>query len=201
MKRRLKPRFYVFCTIFLLIVLVCGFFAYTSIVNKNSSSSQKLASLDSDNENSSFEDNSANSNSSGTSSNQNSTEESKNSLGTSIKVSVIGDIMCHNSQYMDAYDSSSGEYDFSYVFEDIKQYIKTADLAIGNLETTFAGPERGYTSYPTFNTPEALASNLKDLGIDVVSTANNHSLDKGYSGLSSTIDYLDDVRNFTYWNL
>ena len=110
-----------------------------------------------------------------------------------ISMSVIGDIMCHNSQYTDAYVASSDTYDFSYVFEDIKQYIEPADIAIGNIETTFAGKERGYSNYPTFNSPEQLATNLKDLGIDVLCTANNHSLDKGYSGLTSTLKFLDDA--------
>lgn len=108
-----------------------------------------------------------------------------------VSMSVIGDIMCHNSQYNDAF--RNGEYDFSYVFEDIKKYIEPADLAIGNLETTFRGKEKGYSSYPTFNTPENLAQDLKELGIDVVSTANNHSLDTGYLGIESTIDYLDEA--------
>lgn len=110
-----------------------------------------------------------------------------------MKMAVIGDIMCHNTQYNDAYQASSGTYDFSYVFDDIKEYISSADLAIGNLETTFAGKERGYSSYPTFNTPEELAGNLKNLGIDVVSTANNHCIDKGYKGIVSTLDYLDSA--------
>lgn len=108
-----------------------------------------------------------------------------------FNMSVIGDIMCHNTQYTDAYNSNTGTYDFSYVFKDIKTKIKTADIAIGNLETTFAGKSVGYSSYPTFNTPESLADNLKDLGLDVLTTANNHSLDKGYKGIESTIDYLD----------
>lgn len=99
--------------------------------------------------------------------------------------------MCHNTQYMDAYNN--GKYDFSYVFKDIENYIKNADISIGNLETTFAGAERGYSSYPTFNTPEALATDIKELGVDVLSTANNHSLDKGYSGLVKTIEKLDEI--------
>lgn len=110
-----------------------------------------------------------------------------------IKMSVIGDIMCHNSQYNDAYNSSTGTYDFSYVFTDIKQYINSADIAIGNLETTFAGKEKGYSNYPRFNTPEQLATSLKDFGIDVVSTANNHCMDTNYSGLVSTLRYLDEA--------
>ena len=110
-----------------------------------------------------------------------------------ISMSVIGDIMCHNSQYTDAYVASEDTYDFSYVFEDIKNYISSADIAIGNLETTFAGKERGYSNYPRFNTPEQLATNLKDLGIDVLSTANNHSMDTGYSGLVSTLKFLDEA--------
>lgn len=107
-------------------------------------------------------------------------------------MSVIGDIMCHNTQYKDAY-TSTGTYDFSYVFDDIKNYISEADIAVGNLETTFAGKDRGYSNYPTFNTPEQLAYNLKDFGIDVVSTANNHCMDKNFSGLVSTLNYLDDA--------
>lgn len=111
-----------------------------------------------------------------------------------VSMSVIGDIMCHNSQYKDAYNSSTGTYDFSYVFEDIKNYIGETDIAIGNLETTFAGKARGYSNYPRFNTPEQLAYNLKDLGIDIVSTANNHSMDTNFSGIVSTLNYLDDAR-------
>lgn len=110
-----------------------------------------------------------------------------------INMTVIGDIMCHSSNFEDAYDSENKTYDFSYVFTDIKDYIKTADIAIGNLETTFSGSDIGYSGYPTFNTPEQLAQNLVDLGIDVVSTANNHSLDKRYNGLVSTLDELDKV--------
>ena len=110
-----------------------------------------------------------------------------------FSMSVIGDIMCHNSQYKDAYNSATGTYDFSYVFEDIKNYVKEADIAIGNLETTFAGKSRGYSNYPRFNTPEQLAYNLRDFGIDVLSTANNHCMDTNYSGLVSTLNYLDDA--------
>jgi len=110
-----------------------------------------------------------------------------------FSMAVTGDIMCHNTIYMDAYNSSKKEYDFSYIFEDVKYYIQTADIAIGNLETTFAGSKVGYSSYPTFNTPEILAKNLKKTGFDVVSTANNHSLDKGYNGLVSTIKHLDEA--------
>lgn len=111
----------------------------------------------------------------------------------SISMSIIGDIMCHNSQYNDAYISSSDTYDFSYVFTEITDYISSADIAIGNLETTFAGKAKGYSNYPRFNTPEQLATNLKNLGLDVLCTANNHSLDTNYSGLVSTINYLDEA--------
>jgi poly-gamma-glutamate synthesis protein (capsule biosynthesis protein) len=119
------------------------------------------------------------------------TEEVKIPDDVTINLAVIGDIMCHNTQYNDAYQN--GTYDFSYVFDDIKEELQSADITVGNLETTFAGSDRGYSSYPNFNTPESLAWNLKDVGFDLVSTANNHSLDTGYSGLESTINYLDQA--------
>ena len=109
---------------------------------------------------------------------------------TTITLTVIGDIMCHNTQYNDAF--VDGVYDFNYVFDDIREKLSVADYTVGNLETTFAGAERGYSSYPEFNTPEELGIALKNAGIDLVSTANNHSLDSRYSGVESTIDFLDE---------
>ena len=111
-----------------------------------------------------------------------------------IHMAVIGDVMSHATNFKNAYDSSSKDYDFSNVFKNIKSYISDADIAIGNLETTFAGSSRGYSGYPTFNTPDELANNLKDLGIDILSTANNHCMDKGYTGLTRTLDTLDNVK-------
>lgn len=105
---------------------------------------------------------------------------------------AIGDIMCHNTQYFDAYIKETDEYDFSYVFDDIKKYTSSPDICIGNLETSFAGKDRGYSNYPTFNSPDSLVKAIKDIGVDVLSTASNHSLDMGFSGLSRTIDVLDE---------
>lgn len=105
----------------------------------------------------------------------------------------LGDTLCHNTQYWDAYNSKTDEYDFSYVYEDIKNYTLSSDITIGSLETTFAGKEKGYSNYPTFNTPDSLATALKDIGVDVVSLAGNHALDYGYSGLCRTIDVFDNI--------
>ena len=122
-------------------------------------------------------------------------EENKEEEPTDITftMAAVGDIMCHNTQYNDAYNKDTDTYDFSYVFDDISLYTKTADICIGNLETTFAGKDVGYSGYPTFNTPDSLAYELKDIGIDVLSTAGNHALDKGFDGLSRTIDILNDA--------
>jgi poly-gamma-glutamate capsule biosynthesis protein CapA/YwtB (metallophosphatase superfamily) len=108
-----------------------------------------------------------------------------------IHMSAFGDTMCHLTNIKNAYDASKKDYDFSNVFKNVRNYLEDADITIGNLETTFAGSSRGYTGYPTFNAPEVLGQNLKDMGVDVLTTANNHCMDKGNSGLVSTLDYLD----------
>lgn len=110
-----------------------------------------------------------------------------------IHLTAIGDIMCHGPNYKAAYISSSDSYDFSPFFKNISNYTSKADLTIGNLETTFAGKARGYSGYPTFNSPAELGQAIKDIGVDVLGTANNHCMDKGYSGLSSTLDVLDEM--------
>ena len=120
-------------------------------------------------------------------------EKEEEPTDVTFTLSAIGDIMCHNTQYNDAYNEDTNTYDFSYVFDGISFYTKTADICVGNLETTFAGEDAGYSSYPTFNTPDSLAYELKDIGVDVLSTAGNHALDKGFDGLSRTIDVLNDA--------
>lgn len=104
---------------------------------------------------------------------------------------ATGDILCHNTQYFDAYDSSTGTYDFNYVFDDVVKYIEPADIAISSLETSFAGSDVGYSNYPRFNSPDSLITAVKNIGVDIISTAGNHCLDYGFSGLSRTIDVLD----------
>lgn len=71
--------------------------------------------------------------------------------------------------------------------------MKIRLLQCGNLEATLAGLSHKYSGYPTFNTPEHLAIDLKELGLDIMTTANNHVLDIGYSGLVSTLNYLDEA--------
>ena len=109
----------------------------------------------------------------------------------SFTLTGLGDAMCHNTQYKDAF--ANGTYDFNYVFENVKDVMSQDDLTIGNLETTFAGAQVGYSGYPTFNTPDAMGEALKNAGVDVLSTANNHCLDKGFKGLSRTLDVLDQL--------
>ncbi len=107
-------------------------------------------------------------------------------------LTVAGDAMCHTPQISDAYVEETGEYDFAPMIRSAKPWVEQADLAIANLETTFAGgPD--YSGYPTFNTPDALATALADAGFDLVSTTNNHSLDKGYDALERTLDVLDEA--------
>jgi poly-gamma-glutamate synthesis protein (capsule biosynthesis protein) len=107
-------------------------------------------------------------------------------------LTVCGDAMSHMPQTNDAYNSETGEYDYTTSLQYVKPWIEAADYAVANLETTLSGgPD--YSGYPSFNSPDALAYALKDAGFDLLSTANNHSLDKRFAGLSRTLDVLDEV--------
>ena len=108
-------------------------------------------------------------------------------------MTVTGDVLCHNTNFWDAYDYKNDSYDFSYSFEGIKKYFDSADICVGTLESNFAGKSAGYSNYPLFNAPEDMANDLKELGYDVMATANNHCLDKGFNGMVNTIKELDKV--------
>lgn len=123
---------------------------------------------------------------------KNEIQEEKVPEDTVINIVGIGDTLCHSQNFKDAYNSETGTYDFSPMFKNIKKYFENATVAVGNLETTLAGEDRGYSGYPTFNSPDELALDLKEMGIDILTTANNHCIDKGYTGLERTLNVLDE---------
>ena len=110
-----------------------------------------------------------------------------------VKLASVGDFLMHMPIITSTYDSSTQTYNFIPVFAPVAEYLQTADLTIGNLETRLAGPEKGYSGYPCFNCPTDLAKDLKNLGVDIIALANNHCLDMGWSGLLTTMDNLDKV--------
>lgn len=105
----------------------------------------------------------------------------------SIIISAVGDLMAHQSNLNNAYNSKTSTYDFSGFLALVKPYLTKSDLTIGNFETVTAGPNARYTSYPSFNTPDSMLTALSNAGFDVLSTANNHCLDRGINGLTRTI--------------
>ena len=114
-----------------------------------------------------------------------------------IIIGGTGDIMVHKKQLDDASYTARFEEGYDYYFEHNFKYIKEAleypDLMIGNLETVFASAAKGYSGFPNFNSPDSLASALKNAGFDVLTNSNNHALDQGKEGLLRTISVLDEL--------
>ena len=114
-----------------------------------------------------------------------------------ISISVVGDLMCHGPQFEYA-RVEKDSFDFSPVYRNVKKYLESSDLTFGNLETVTAGKEsKGYTGYPFFNTPASYITALKEVGFDLLVTANNHSLDRSEKGILKTIDEISK-RNLNY---
>ena len=105
----------------------------------------------------------------------------------------IGDIMVHDQQ-LDA--AVSGDtYNFAPSFRRIKPLFENAFL-VGNLETVFAGRGKKlkYAGYPLFNTPDVFTENLSDdLGVDLLTLANNHIFDRGAAGARRTVAVLESA--------
>ena len=105
-------------------------------------------------------------------------------------VEASGDLLIHSAIFERALALGGGRsYDFAPFFEQIKPYIKGADLPLCHVETpmTPAPP----TGYPTFNTPPALATAIAQTGWRACSTAATHTLDQGQTGVDDTIRALD----------
>ncbi|WP_168119085.1 CapA family protein [Paenibacillus sp. HB172176] len=103
---------------------------------------------------------------------------------------AVGDIMSHSPELPAAYDPESKSYHFDPFFEDIAPLFEDADWQMANMETPIAGQSFGYSGYPTFNAPIELAEAVKRAGFNILSTANNHTMDKGAQGALNTLDNL-----------
>lgn len=98
-----------------------------------------------------------------------------------------GDILPHENVY-GAAKQPSGDYDFTELFSGITPFIESADLALCAMEVPIAPPGEKPSAYPAFGVPEGIASSLKSSGWDGCSTATNHSMDRGFPGITATID-------------
>ena len=109
---------------------------------------------------------------------------------------AAGDNLFHDT-LINSFKNADDTYDFSSIYTEVKDIIQKADLAFINQETVMAGSQYGYSGYPAFNTPQSLAYTHLETGFDIINLANNHAMDKGESGLISTLDFLDTIKEFT----
>ncbi|MBQ2893499.1 MAG: CapA family protein [Oscillospiraceae bacterium] len=111
----------------------------------------------------------------------------------------VGDMLMHMPVINTGYDEATRTYDLEMIFDYISDYTASADLMVGNLETTLAGLDNGYnySGYPQFNCPDSVVDAMKAAGFDVVLTANNHSYDTRTVGLNRTLQVIRD-RELSY---
>ena len=117
-------------------------------------------------------------------------ETLEESLSEEISFLFMGDFMQHGPQIKAAKDSNDN-YNYDHYFEFTNSLINSVDFAVANLEVTLAGEP--YTGYPRFSAPDEYAVAIKQAGFDILTTANNHSNDRGKSGLIRTIRVLDSL--------
>jgi len=119
-------------------------------------------------------------------------------------LAFVGDILLHTPLQRQSIREADG---FVSLWRDVLPYLSAADLAYGNLEGVIApkmtvsgvtvstdglpGDEYIYTGYPRFNYPPDVAAALARSGFNVLSTANNHGMDRGPGGVDLTIEHLE----------
>lgn len=124
--------------------------------------------------------------------------------GESIILAAVGDVLLHGPLQKQAYSSKDT---FGSLWRGIEDLIADADLAYANLEGpaafgVVAGgrvakdpgmifDKRVYSGYPMFNYHPIISWDLKKAGFDVVSTANNHTMDRGPLGVDRTMESLE----------
>lgn len=109
------------------------------------------------------------------------------------KIILGGDVMIGRSVMTKALDMGNN----IYPFENIKDLLSAADLVYVNLENPIITEcPRHYEGF-TFCAVPALLEGLVASGVDIVTLANNHTINYGNEGLEETFKHLSD-RNIKY---
>ena len=123
------------------------------------------------------------------------TEEIKKDDKSEVKILAMGDMIFHQPIVKNY--RSNDSYDFTPIFNNISSDINEADLAIANFEGS-VNSNRKLSGFPLFNFPKETIYSLKNVGFDLLSTANNHALDTGLDGIAETINHINEsgMKNF-----
>lgn len=105
-----------------------------------------------------------------------------------VSIVMVGDVLLHTPVAKSG-ETEGGGYDFHPLFENVREEIEAADLALVNQEVIIGGSELGISGYPAFNAPYELGDALADTGFDVILHATNHALDKGKRGILNCLEY------------
>ena len=105
--------------------------------------------------------------------------------GKHLDLFFAGDGLLHESVYVDA-QGKDGTYDFGKQLDSLLDQVKGYDLAYYNQETILGGEELRLSGYPSFNSPQEFGTYMVSKGFNLVSTANNHCLDRGTAGINAS---------------
>jgi hypothetical protein len=112
-----------------------------------------------------------------------------------VTVLGSGDVLIHPPLWQqaraDARAAGHPGYDFGPMYAGIAPDVRRADLAICEMETPLAPPQGPFVGWPDFSAPPQVLTALKSVGYTSCTTASNHTLDQGYTGLKRTLDELD----------
>ena len=110
-----------------------------------------------------------------------------------LSLIMVGDSLMHEAVYADA--KTGNGYDFKPMFTNVKSVFESSELRFFNQESILGGKELGLSSYPQFNSPYEAGDAYMDMGFNLVSLANNHTLDRGYGTGYKTI-----ANSRAYWD-
>ena len=104
----------------------------------------------------------------------------------SSELTIVGDFLYEEPYYESLRNGDSNDLYFSRV----KKFFSDDDLSIGNMEVviTDGTMELSGVGY-SFCAPTFVGDQVIGLGMDVMSTSNNHSNDRGLAGRVSTYNY------------
>ena len=110
--------------------------------------------------------------------------------GQSVTVLCGGDNLIHKPIYQRA--QTDNGYDFDYLYQNVKSFIESADIATINQEAPLATDLEDPSGYPHFNTPKEVGQDLFDAGFDVINIGNNHMYDIGSQGALVTEQFFQN---------
>ena len=101
-----------------------------------------------------------------------------------------GNVLVNSNMWYDTM-LADGKYEFNDVVVSLNDIMKKSSINFYAQQSIVGGNELGLSMYYDYNSPTDVVDAMKGIGFNMMSLASYHSYDRGLTGITNSVNYLN----------